>query len=83
MNLESLFNNLLATCQQYPIPAVGVLLVLAVFLWKKPGEFLKFALIFGVIGIALYLGSQLGESGESGTSGKHTLTTQTEEAMEK
>ena len=83
MDLAKIIPTIVALGKQYPIPSFIVLLVLVVFLWKKPWEFLKFILIFGLVGIGLYFAVQLGDSARVGTEGKHTMATETEKQMSK
>ena len=82
MDIAEGIGILIATGRQYPIPTVAIGLVLVIFLWKKPWEFMKVALLGIMVGIGLYFVVQLGDSATSGARDKHTMATETQELLE-
>ena len=81
MILENLTATLFANVTNHPLLACGVGLVLLVFLWKKPWEFLKFAVMALVLIGGIYAAMQFGDSAKSFTQNKRTMATETQKKM--
>jgi len=81
MNLEYLYSVAYSFLSNNQWVAVGIVVVLALLLWKKPGAFFK--LIFAAIALVvlLYIGSLLGDIGGTGVSNKNTMIHETESKM--
>lgn len=77
-NLIATLSSILAN---HPLLSLGVAIVLVIFLWKKPWEFLKFALMVALLIGGIYFSMQLGSSAKYGAKSKHTMATETEEKM--
>jgi len=74
MNIETLLAAGTTFYQNYTIPAVAILIVIAVLAFKKPKEFFKLLLVGVAIGIIFYLISFMGDSMSTGIEQKDTLT---------
>ena len=63
MHIEDLFSVAYNFLSNNELVAVGIIVVLVLLLWKKPGAFFK--LVFAVIALVvlLYIGSLLGDIG--------------------
>lgn len=83
MKLEAFFTSAYNLFVAYPLPALAIGVILAIFLWKKPGEFFKFALMVSVLVGGIYAAIQFGQTAKHGTDGKKTLTDKSEEALVK
>lgn len=78
---ENLTATLYSAATNYPFLSLGAALVLAIFLWKKPWEFIKIAAMAALLFGTIYLAIQLGPSAKSVTRDKHTMATETEKKM--
>jgi len=83
MKLEAFFTNIVNLITTYPIPALAIGIVLAIFLWKKPWDFFKFALMAAILAGGIYAAMQFGQTAKYGTDSKKTLAEQSEEELAK
>lgn len=80
---ENLATSLYSLVTDHPLLALGAGLILVIFLWKKPWEFLKFAAMALILFGGIYAAIQFGQSAKSFTHNKHTMVNETEEKMSK
>ncbi|SHO53433.1 hypothetical protein [Desulfopila aestuarii] len=78
---ENLTATLYSIVTYHPLLTLGVAFVLAIFLWKKPMDFLKFALMAAILFGGIYAAMQFGQSAKSVTHNKHIMATETEKKM--
>lgn len=57
---------------------LGLLIVLALFLWKKPWEFFKSVAMILILIAGFYVVTQLSQSANFGVKQKHSITTERE-----
>jgi len=81
MNLDSIFSASYSFFAAYPWIALVLVIVLAIFLWKKPWVFLKFALGLAVLAAGIYVFSYLNESAFVGAAKKSEITVEREERL--
>lgn len=81
MNLESIFSSTYSFFETYPWLALVIIVVLAIFLWKEPWMFLKFALGILALIAGIYVFSFINESAFVGSSKKTEITTEREERL--
>lgn len=78
MNIDDLFAVAYNFLSNNQLLAVGIVVVLALLLWKKPGVFFKLLGAAIALVVLIYIGSLLGDIGGSGVSGKNTMIHETE-----
>lgn len=81
MNMDTLVSQLTTFLSVYPLLGIAIGLFLLIFLWKKPWDFVKFAVLGVLLFGAIYGAIQMGKSAKSGVDNKHTMTTETEQKM--
>lgn len=74
MNIETFIAAGITFYQTYTIPAVAILVAIAVIAFKKPKELFKLLLVGLAIGVIFYLISFMGDSMSTGIEQKDTLT---------
>ena len=74
MNIETLIAAGIAFYQNHTIPAVAILVVIAVIAFTKPKEIFKLLLVGLAIGVIFYLISYMGDSMSTGIEQKDALT---------
>jgi Ca2+/Na+ antiporter len=74
----SVIYNFLITNQ---LITLGLLIVLALFLWKKPWEFFKSVVMILVLIAGFYVVTQLSQSTNFGVKQKHSITTEREDEV--
>lgn len=82
MNIETLIAAGIAFFQNYPIPAVAIVVVIAVIAFIKPKEIFKLLLVGLAIGVILYIVSFMVDSTSIGIEQKNTLIQKSDEYIE-
>jgi hypothetical protein len=82
MNIETLIAAGIAFYQNHTIPAVAILVVIAVIAFKKPKEIFKLLLVGLAIGVIFYLISFMSDSMSTGIEQKNVLTHKSGENIE-
>lgn len=82
MNIETLIAAGITFFQNHTIPAVAILVVIAVITFKKPKEIFKLLLVGLAIGVIFYLISFMGDSMSTGIEQKNVLTHKSGEHIE-
>ena len=82
MNIETFIAAGIAFCQNHTIPAVAILVVIAVIAFKKPKEIFKLLLVGLAIGVVFYLISFMSDSMSTGIEQKNVLTHKSGENIE-
>lgn len=81
-----LISDILSPIQQfivsYPIVAAIIGVVLLVFLWQKPWEFLRIFILVAILAAAGYYFALLSISAEFGEKQKHSITTEREQQLD-
>ncbi len=82
MDIETLIAAGIAFYQNHTIPAVAILVVIAVIAFKKPKEIFKLLLVGLAIGVIFYLISFMSDSMSTGIEQKNVLTHKSGENIE-
>jgi len=81
MDLNYLFDSLRQFFITHHIAAAAVFVGLALFLWRKPGQFFKCATIVLALLAGTYVFTQLTQSAQFGSVKKHDITTEREKNL--
>lgn len=81
MSIDYIYSFIRSFMLNNQLVALGILIGLVLFLWKKPWEFFKAAAAIGVLLLGLYVFTQLGQSANLGSQKKHDITTERTEKM--
>ncbi|WP_136795905.1 MULTISPECIES: hypothetical protein [Desulfosediminicola] len=82
MILSDIYATIYQFIVSYPIIAAIVGVVLLVFLWQKPWEFLRITILVLIIAAAGYYFALLTMSADYGSDQKRAITTEREQQLE-
>ncbi len=81
MSIDNLYAVIRSFMLNNQLIALGILICLVLFLWKKPWEFFKIAAAIAALLAGFYVFTQLGQSANFGSQKKHDITTERTEKM--
>ncbi len=82
MNIDYYFSLAVNFLYTNKIVALIILVVLILFIWKKPGEAFKFGIFVGVMAVIFYFISLMGGTMTDGSGDKKHMSTKSEQALE-
>jgi hypothetical protein len=77
MNLNYIYSMIYNFLDAYPLITLGIVVFLALLLWKKPGTFVKVIFVILLFVGVIYLGSLLGGEGNQGIQNKYIMSNET------
>lgn len=78
MIIESAYATIYGFLVTHQLVALGVLVALALLLWRKPAAFFQLVILVLCLTVALYIGSSLGGAGGGGVKNKNKMINETE-----